>query len=71
VIVEINYSSRARSEIEFWVLLVLRCWDALWADLVAGVSAENFVHGGKPAVNSELLLEYLHSKVDSDQVRQL
>jgi hypothetical protein len=46
-------------------------WDALWADLVVGVSAENFVHGGKPVVNTELLLEYLHRKVDSDQVRRL
>jgi hypothetical protein len=45
-------------------------WDALWADLVVGVSAENFVHGGKPAVNSELLLEFMHSKLDSSQVRE-
>jgi hypothetical protein len=44
-------------------------WDALWADLVAGVSAENFVHGGKPAVKSELLLEFLHTKLNSGQVR--
>jgi hypothetical protein len=43
-------------------------WDALWADLVVGISAENFVHGGKPGVKSELLLEHLQHKLNSTQV---
>lgn len=43
-------------------------WDALWADLVAGVSAENFVHGGKPGVKSEALLEFMQTKLNSTQV---
>lgn len=43
-------------------------WDALWAELVVGVSAENLVHGGKPAVKSQLLLDYLQHKLNSTQV---
>lgn len=45
-------------------------WDALWADFVVGVSAENLVNGGQPRVRPELMLDYLQNKLNSTQVQQ-
>lgn len=44
-------------------------WDALWLEQASGISLQQLLHEGNPKLEYKKLLNLLHNKVNSTEVR--